>query len=411
MGLFWNKQNRNGQGDKSHIPFHPVGTNNRNYNSDVAKRVPLIIGVYNAISDSFAQTPIKVYTEGPNGEPVPVALPKWLKKPNANQTAYEFKESLAQSLLYYGNAYIYKLGKGRAVKELHILHPHNVIVDPLDGFGRKQFIVQTAQGQQIFSQSEILHIKMYAGPEDLYGYSPVQRAQQLVCRSASAEDYATDLYDSNLNLKVVIETPADLKVEQAERVRDSFAATHSTKANGPAVAVLGGGATLKPVTLTPQEAQFVESEKWNAQVFATLLNVPLFMVDASAGSWAGTGLEVMNLFYEQRTLQPFTKRIEEALSEFLLPDSQYVKFNLDAILRSSTNERYNAHTKAIASGWKTRNEVRALEGLAPLDGLDEPIVPQWMFDVEDQKKQAQLNQQKTQKEIKNVGDDSPGGKE
>ncbi|MBB5804662.1 HK97 family phage portal protein [Saccharothrix ecbatanensis] len=368
--------------------------------------------MFNSISDSIAQSPVDIYRKT-NGVDVEVtSRPKWIDRPNADQTPYEFWEQVVQSMLYYGNAYIYKLRSGNKILELHVLHPDDIEVKQEVRFGPRTYTVQGFDGE--LTKDDILHIKAYGGPDSLYGISPVQAAATFVSSASSAQDYSAGLYDHNLNLAGVIEIPQkagkDLSPDEAARIGKVFADSHKPSAEGGTpIGVLGGGATFKPISLTPQQAQLIESDQWSAQKFATLLNVPAFMVDASAGSWAGRGLQVMNLWYQQRSLQPWVRRIEDAFSTFLLSAGLRMKFNLDAILRSSTNERYDAHTKAINAGWRTRNEVRALEGLKPINGLDEPIVPQWMFNASDQAAQADLTQEKLQKEIDEIGDDSPGG--
>lgn len=379
---------------------------------DVAKNLPLVIGVFNGIADSIAQCSVRVHREV-DGVSVPTKNPKWIDTPNSLQTRFQFWEQVAQSLLYYGNAYIYKLKVKGRLAELHVLHPDDVEVTQEKRFGPTNFHVQGIE--EVLTSHDILHIKAYGGPESLYGISPVQQAKIFVDTAYAAQGYSAQLHENNLNLSGIIELPQkpgkDLNTDEAARIGKLFAASHRPGAEGGSpIGVLGGGATFKTVSLTPEQAQFIESERWNAQKFATLLNVPLPMVDASAGSWAGTGLQVMNAVYEQRTLQPWIKRIEDAISTFLLPTGQSLKFNISVVLRSSPKEQADIFAKNVGVPIMTVNEARAIINLPPVEGGDKLAAQNWFTAREDLDKQADLNQQKTQQEIENLGDDeSPGG--
>ncbi|MET0466596.1 MAG: phage portal protein [Chitinophagaceae bacterium] len=385
------------------------------YNTEQAQRVPQVLGVYNRLSDSIAQAPIKVYRKDKDNVSIPMALPKVLRKPNPNQTMFEFKEQLVQSLLYTGNAFIFKLyaaGKPKVglPDEMYVVHPDDVRVEALDRFGTRKFILDDVT----YSSDEILHIRMYVPPGEFMGVSPVERAQVLVRSSIASQNYTKDLYENGLNLAGVIESQdKDITSDEARSVVENFVASHRAGAEGGSPIGFLTNASWKTVTLSLRDAQYIESEKWSAQVWATVLGVPAFMVDASAGSWAGTGLEVMNLAYLQYTLQPLAERIEEAFSTFVLPGNQEMKFNLDSVLRSTTRDRYQAYDIAIRAGWMTRNEVRELEdkkkitSLKGLEGLDIPVIPTYMSDADTQRDKQEAEIDKTEQETENLGDSPP----
>lgn len=378
---------------------------------EVAKTIPLVIGVFNGIAQTVSQCTIQTYrTTTKNGQAVdvPVKNPKYLDRPNSSQDSYKFWQDVMLSLLYYGNAYIYKLKVGGKVAELHVIHPQDVDIHQDVRFGPKIFRVQGIA--EDLTADDILHISNYGGPESLYGISPVQQAKIFVDSTYAAQNYSAQLNENNLNLAGVIESPKETKQEVAEKVVQQFYQSHRADAQGGSpIGFLGAGATFKTISLTPEQAQFIESERWNAQKFATLLNVPLFMVDGSAGSWAGTGLQVMNGIYEQRTLKPWIRLIESAFNTFLLPTGQNMKFNLDDVLKSSPKEEADIFMKIVGVPIMTINEARAIKGLAPIAGGDKLAAQNWFTNKEDLDKKAELEQEKLEQEIENLGGEPPGG--
>lgn len=378
---------------------------------EVAKTIPIIIGLFNGISDTVSQCSVQTYRtvvrDGQTVE-VPVKNPKYLDRPNALQGKYQFWQNVMLSLLYYGNAYIYKLKVNGKVAELHVIHPQDVTIKQEVRFGPKIFQVQGI-GEDL-TADDMLHISNYGGPESLYGISPVQQAKIFVDSTYSAQTYSAQLNENNLNIAGVIETPKEMKFEEAQKMGQVFAQTHRSDAEGASpIGVLGGGATFKTISLTPEQAQFIESERWNAQKFATLLNVPLFMVDGSAGSWAGTGLQVMNGIYEQRTLKPWIRLIEDAFNTFLLPTGQNMRFNLSEVLKSSPKEEADIFMKIVGAPIMTINEARALKNMAPIDGGDKIVSQNWFTNKEDIDAKAELDQEKLEQEIENLGGEPPGG--
>lgn len=409
MSLF--RKERRARGLKTSLINLFAPNRTQKQNGEVAKTIPIIIGLFNGISDTVSQCSVQTYrTVVKDGQTieVPVKNPKYLDRPNALQGKYQFWQNVMLSLLYYGNAYIYKLKVNGKVAELHVIHPQDVDIKQDVRFGPKIFRVQGIA--EDLTSDDILHISNYGGPEALYGISPVQQARIFVDSAYAAQNYSAQLNENNLNIAGVIETPKEMKHEEAAKMGQVFAQTHRADAEGGSpIGVLGGGATFKTISLTPEAAQFIESERWNAQKFATLLNVPLFMVDGSAGSWAGTGLQIMNGIYEQRTLKPWTRLIEDAFNTFLLPTGQNMRFSLSEVLKSSPKEEADIFAKNVGVPIMTVNEARAIKGLAPIEGGDKLATQNWFTNKEDLDRKAQLDQQKLEQEIENLGDETPGG--
>jgi HK97 family phage portal protein len=137
-----------------------------------------------------------------------------------------------------------------------------------------------------------------------------------------------------------------------------------------------GGVKYVPVSIAPEEAQFIETQKLNAAGICRLYGIP-------GGMMAGVELAGHEDYSspEQRatdlltwTIRPWLHRLERAIST-LLPSTQTVKFNPGAYLRPTLRERYEAHRLGIEAGWLLPSEVRALEDLPPVPGIDDRARP------------------------------------
>jgi HK97 family phage portal protein len=151
-------------------------------------------------------------------------------------------------------------------------------------------------------------------------------------------------------------------------------------AHGHDVAVLDGATKFIPLTMPPDEAQFLQSRRWQVVDIARFYGVPPWLLgDVEKSTSWGTGIEQQNLGFVSYTINFWTTRIEQRITwEIATPTDQTAEFEFDALLRGDMAERYAAYATAIQWGWLTRNEARKKENLPPIKGLDEPLQPMMM---------------------------------
>lgn len=150
--------------------------------------------------------------------------------------------------------------------------------------------------------------------------------------------------------------------------------------NAHKIKVLEGGAKYIPVTISPNDSQFLESRGFQIAEVCRFYRVPLVKMDSSAATAWGSGIEQLEIGFVTDTIIPLTRRVEDELTRKLLTEKDQnagvkIKINVGARIRGDMNARANYAASSITNGWQTRNEVRAAEGLNPLPGLDEPLVP------------------------------------
>jgi len=141
-------------------------------------------------------------------------------------------------------------------------------------------------------------------------------------------------------------------------------------------ALLEQGIHRKPMGMTNEDSQFLETRKYQVNEIARIFRLQPHMIgDLDKATFAN--IEHQGIEFVTHTIRPWLVRWEQAISRDLIwePERYFVEFNVEGLLRGDTKARYEAHALAIQNGWMTRNEVRIIEGRNPMDGLDEFLQP------------------------------------
>jgi HK97 family phage portal protein len=312
--------------------------------------------VYRAINIhavAVKQMSLDVYRDG-------VMLPSqplWVRQPNVAQSRSAFLEQTVVSLAVNGNAYweIARDASGR-VNNLTVLNPLDVRIDEyLDGT-----VKGYAVKDRMLGISDVKHLSLTRVPGTNYGLGPIQAAQKELRGAIDTRDYSANWFRDSGIPNGVLKSDQVLSPDQATAAKDAWNASAGAK-NG--VAVLGNGLTYTPVYLTPADAQFLENQNFNVTQIARLFGVPSSLMLADAGGTAMTYSNVEQdwIGYIRFSLMNYLVEIEDSLSS-LLPRGTEAKFNVEALLRSDTLTRYNAHKIAIEAGFMSVEEVRQIEG-------------------------------------------------
>lgn len=318
------------------------------------------------VADNVSTMPLELFHLGKQSAPLPDQ--PWMSQPNPEHTAVDFWHRVVSSLLLDGNAFVYyELNASGGFSNLIPIHPEQVQVlkDPNTGK-----IVFWIFGQPFFAD-KIIHVKAFTLAGWLRGLSPIEYARMAIGLGLTAEEFGARYYDQGVTMSGVVETTKDLTKEQAQILAKTFSAAHQGVHKSHLPGVLTAGATWKPISITPEAAQFLETRRFQKQEIAALYRVPAYLLDPSVTSSWGTGIQEQNRAFVQFTLMPWLTRIEQAFSAVMQPRALKVKFNVAGLLRGDVKDRYFAYKIGIDSGFLTVNEVRAMENLDP---IAEPIV-------------------------------------
>ena len=308
------------------------------------------------LSEAIAQLPLHLYKYNDKGKERVSQHPLYFllhDQPNPEMTSFVFRETLMSHLLIYGNAYAQIIRNGRGdVLGLYPLMPDRMKVDR-DEKNRLIYIYSRydeanpnlkEQGDIILYADEVLHIPGL-GFDGLVGYSPIALAKNAIGISIACEEYGASFFGNNANPSGVLEHPGVIK--NPDKLRDAWHRAYGGK-NSHKVAVLEEGVKFTPISIPNNEAQFLETRKFQIEEIARMYRVPLHMIGDHA---TFSNVEHLSLDFVKYSLDPWIVRWEQSLQKALLSDSEkgqyFVKFNVDGLLRGDYASRMQGYDRTF----------------------------------------------------------------
>ena len=375
-GLFRSRDKPTNSTNGSGYRFLFGGSNSgKNVNERSAMQMTAVYACVRILSESIAGLPVHLYQyvdSGSKQKAIEHPLYRLLHdEPNQEMTSFVFRETLMTHLLLWGNAYaqIIRNGKGQVVA-LYPLMPNRMSVDRDDkGHLFYQYQMQDSDaptaksGTVILKPSDVLHIPGL-GFDGLVGYSPIAMAKNAIGLSIATEEYGAKFFANGATPSGILEYPGTVK--NPEAIRESWNAGFGGSSNAHKVAVLEEGMKYTPIAISPNEAQFLETRKFQIDEIARIFRVPPHMVgDLEKSSFSN--IEQQSLEFVKYTLEPWIVRWEQSLNRALLSETEkaayFVKFNVDGLLRGDYQSRMNGYATARQNGWMSANDIRELENL------------------------------------------------
>jgi HK97 family phage portal protein len=355
--------------------FMGGSTSGKHVNERTSMQMTAVYSCVRILSEAIASLPLNtfVYTDS-GGKEKAISHPLYHllhDEPNPEMSSFIFRETLMTHLLLWGNAYaqIIRNGKGEVIA-LYPLMPDRMTVDR-DTNGRLYYKYTKSSedaptmenGSVILSPSDVLHIPGL-GFDGLVGYSPIAMAKNAIGLAIAAEEYGSKFYANGAAPSGVLEHPGTLK--DPARVRDSWNSTFGGSGNSHKVAVLEEGMKYTPISISPNEAQFLETRKFQINEIARIFRIPPHMVgDLEKSSFSN--IEQQSLEFVKYTLDPWVIRWEQALYRTLLSEEEkktvFFKFNVEGLLRGDYASRMSGYATARQNGWMSANDIRELEDL------------------------------------------------
>jgi len=325
-----------------------------------ALRLSTVWGCVRLLSDSVSTLPLHVY-RGDDRDPIPT--PPLLQRPSADfPELADWLWAVMASLLLRGNAWgviTDRRGAGLLPAQVDLVHPDRVAVTT-DGDGLR---VIRVNGEEV-NPADVFHVKAYPWPGQLEGLSPIAYARESIGLGLAAEKYGARFFGDSAIPSGVITSDQRIGREAALLMKAEWRNRHGRKQRD--VAVLGSGARFQPITINPDEAQFLGTIKANVSTICRFYGVPPVMMAGETGGHEDySSPEMRGVEFLTFSLRPWLARVERAVTG-LLPSTQRAKFNPGGFVRATLRDRYEAHKVAIEAGFLTRNEVRELEDRPPL---------------------------------------------
>lgn len=355
--------------------FFGSTTSGKTVNERTAMQTTAVYACVRILAETIASLPLHTYKYTENGKEKATGHQLYnllADEPNPEMTSFVFRETLMSHLLLWGNAYAQIIRDGRGnVIGLYPLLPNKMKVDRASN-GDIYYIYSRysdenpnieGYGQVYLQNYEVLHIPGL-GFDGLVGYSPIAMAKNAVGMSIACEEYGASFFANGANPGGVLEHPGVVK--DPARVRDSWNSVYQGTSNAHKVAVLEEGMKFQSIGIPPEQAQFLETRKFQINEIARLFRIPPHMVgDLEKSSFSN--IEQQSLEFVKYTLDPWVIRWEQAMKKALLSPNEkkdyFIKFNVDGLLRGDYQSRMNGYSIGRQNGWLSSNDIRELENL------------------------------------------------
>ncbi|EPO3530274.1 phage portal protein, partial [Enterobacter hormaechei] len=342
--------------------------------ADKAIQLSAVWACVRLLSESISTLPLKIYVRQPDGSRKAAtdhpAYSILCRRPNSEMTPSRFMLMVVASICLRGNAFIEKKFIANRLVSLVPLLPQNMVVKRLTT-GALEYKYTENGNERVIPVKNIMHIRGF-GLDGVCGMMPMKTGRDVIGSAMAVEESAAKIFEQGLQSSGFLSSDKALDDTQREKLRGYMAAFTGSK-NAGKIMVLEGGLTYQGVTMNPEDAQMLESRAFSIEEICRWFRVPPFMVGHTTkqSSWASS-LEGMNLQFLTHTLRPLLVNIEQEIGRCLLDsdDEVFAEFSVEGLLRADSAGRAAYYTSALQNGWMSRNDVRRLENMPPIEGGD-----------------------------------------
>ena len=360
------------QDSVSAAPVFYVGTSGSGKSVTVQSAIQLstVYACVRVISETVASLPLSVYEaeKGGNKKALDHPLYRLLHdEPNSEMTSFVFREVMLAHLLLYGNSYSQIIRSGKnSVVGLYPLLPDHMDVDR-DSKGNLTYTYTTSDGKTVsIKPRDILHIPGL-GFDGVMGYSPIALEKNAIGLGIASEEYGSKFFSNGARPSGILTHPNTVKNPKA--LRESWNSAYGGSANSNRVAILEEGMKFEPIAIPNNEAQFLETRKFQVDEICRIFRVPPHLVcDLEHATFSN--IEHMSIDFAVHTIRPWLVRIEQAMNRALFPEQEkgrfFVQFNIDGLMRGDYKSRMEGYAIARQNGWMSANDIRELENQNPI---------------------------------------------
>ena len=356
----------------SAAPVFYFGTSGsgKSVTAQTAIQLSTVYACVRVISETVASLPLGVYEATDDGNLKAGDHPLYHllhDEPNAEMTSFVFREVMLAHLLLYGNSYsqIIRSGKNTVVG-LYPLLPDHMDVDR-DSKGNLTYTYTTSDGKTVvIKPQDILHIPGL-GFDGIIGYSPIALEKNAIGLGIASEEYGSKFFSNGARPSGILTHPNTVKNPKA--VRESWNSAYGGSSNSNRVAILEEGMTFTPLSIPNNEAQFLETRKFQVDEICRIFRVPPHLV-GNLEHATFSNIEHQSIDFAVHTIRPWLVRIEQSMNRALFTDQEtgrfYVQFNIDGLMRGDYKSRMEGYAIARQNGWMSANDIRALENQNPI---------------------------------------------
>jgi HK97 family phage portal protein len=370
--------------DKRGLSLNTIFPDADVYDSDKALTLTSVWNAIRLLSESVSSLPISVYRKENNGdkvEDVNNRIYNLIKfKPNNFQNKITFFEYVMYSVLTDGNAYV-QIVRDNSANPVQLI-PLNP--DYVNIFIKDNELFYQMDGGSVLDSADVLHIKLITD-DGIEGLSPIDQCAKAINWNLSIEEFGSTFFKNGAKPSSVLSTDRALSETAIARLKDSFNSSYAKLKSSNSTIILEEGLSFKPISISPEQAQFLASRQFGIEEIARIFNIPPHMLkDLSKSSF--NNIEMQSQEYVTYTLMPYLTRIEQEMNLKLFRTNElgktFVEFNVNGLLRGDVKTRNEAYKTAIQNGYMSINEVRQKENLNSIEGGDQHFIQMNMTTIE-----------------------------
>ena len=358
--------------EKRGLSLDTIFPNNNSFDSDKALTLTAVWCAIRLLAESVSSLPISVYTKQENGdktEDTKNPIYKLVKfKPNYYQNKITFFEFIMLSICTTGNSYVQIVRNNSGTPtQLICLDPDKATV--------------VIDNNELFYQ---IHFKTITD-DGITGISPIDQCAKALKWSENLEEFGSTFFSNGAKPSSILQTDRALSDTALTRLKSSFANTYGKLKNSNSTIVLEEGLTFKPISISPEQAQFLASREFSISEVARIFRVqPHLLMDLTKSSF--NNIEMQSQEFLTYTLMPYITRIEEEMNLKLFRTNElgktFIEFNVNGLLRGDVKTRNEAYKSGITNGYMSINEVRRYENFNSIEGGDKHFMQLNMTTIE-----------------------------
>ncbi len=350
--------------------FFGMSGSGKPVNAQTAIQLSTVYACVRVISETVASLPLGVYESTDNGSRKAMDHPLYRllhDEPNSEMTSFILREVMLAHLLLWGNSYCQILRSGRnQITGLYPLLPDHMDVDR-DKNGTLTYTYSTSTGQRVsLPPEDILHIPGL-GFDGVMGYSPIALERNAIGLAIASEEYGSKFFSNGARPSGILTHPNTVKNPGA--LRESWNSIYGGSGNSNRIAILEEGMRFEPIAIPNNEAQFLETRKFQVDEICRIFRVPPHLVcDLEHATYSN--IENSSIDFAVHTIRPWLVRIEQSMNRALFSLQEkgrfYVQFNIDGLMRGDYKSRMEGYAIGVNNGFMSPNDVRRLENLNPI---------------------------------------------
>lgn len=349
---------------------------------DKSLQLSAVYACVQVLASSVAQLPLIIYERDGEAKQRAMLHPLYSllhDSPNPEQTSFEFREMLMGHLCLRGNAFAeIEWSSSGQVVGLWPLHPDRVRVERDRESGELLYHVTTPGYKTVtLLQYQVWHLRGF-GTDGVMGLSPIALQKQAVGLGLAAEEFGARFFGNDARPGGILQHPGELSDGAYDRLREGWLARHGGLDKAHRTAILEEGMTYQQIGIAPNEAQFLETRKFQVTDIARIFRVPPHMI-ADLDNATFSNIEHQGISFVVHTLTPWLVRFEQSIALNMMTPAEraryFAEFLVNGLLRGDISSRYQAYATGRQNGWLSANDIRRLENMNPVADGDTYLVP------------------------------------